>query len=186
MSTLLRVASWNIAGARKIGSLKKFDYSGEDVSYFADSLKSINPDIICLQEVHINDTRSVASEIAKLLGFDYVYQVVVSPSHIDGLFNFGNAILSKHKLNFVENVLYPYPDFDLFFKNGKPAVCHEKMIQIYSLGDLCIANTQMLPLDVFSESYAEGKGKRLSSQIDTLLSEHLSTPLVLCADFNFN
>jgi endonuclease/exonuclease/phosphatase family metal-dependent hydrolase len=167
-------------------SFDRFDYSDEDTIYFADCLKGINPDIVCLQEVHSNAEYSTASDIARQLGFLYVYDIQASPSHIDSSFNLGNAILSKYELSFVGNVQYPYPEFDLFFKDGRPAAVHHKMVQIYMLDDTMIANTQMLPLGVFGENYSVGNGAGLARQIDNVLYEKLSTPIVFCGDFNFN
>lgn len=186
MNTSLRIASWNIAGAHKIQSLERFDYSGEDIAYFVDCLKQINPDIVCVQESHTNEQRSNAADIAKLLGMPYVYNVAVSPSHIDSEFQLGNAILSKVALSHVADVQYPYPSFDLFFSDGRPAAVHHKMIQIYKLGDMVIANTQMMPLGIFGASYASGPGAELASSIQQLLIDNLSAPLLLCGDLNFD
>ena len=54
------IATWNIAGGRPIRTDGLFDYADEDINYFADELRKINPDVICLQETHMNDERSVA------------------------------------------------------------------------------------------------------------------------------
>lgn len=186
MNTFTRIASWNIAGARKMKSFERFDYTGEDIEYFVSCLRGLDPDIVCLQETHTNGVRSIASEIANSLALPHIYEAVVSDSHIDGSFRLGNAILSKYPLVHIADKYYPYPDFDLYFKDGSPAVCHEKMVQIYTLNDLTIANTQMLPLGVFSKSYTEGDGRKLAEEIDETLSQNLSSPLVFCGDFNFN
>ena len=187
MNETIRIASWNIAGARRMQSLKQFDYSGVDIEYFVNCLKEIDADIICLQESHTNDEQSVAQDIAALLGgMPFVYNVAVSPSHIDNAFSLGNAILSKTELTHIRDIQYPYPDFDLFFKDGRPAAVHQKMIQIYKYNNAMIANTQMLPLGIFGKSYASGDGARLAAAIEQLLLDNLTSPLIFCGDMNFD
>lgn len=186
MDKTIRIASWNIAGAHRIRSLKRFDYSDENIEYFADCLKKIDADIICLQESHTNDERSNATDIARLLGIPFVYNSVNSPSHIDEDFNLSNAILSKVGLKHIDNINYPYPTFDLFFSDGRPAAVHHKMIQIYSYQDTMITNTQMLPLPIFGERYDSGPGVGLAQSIQNLLIDRLRSPLIFCGDINFD
>lgn len=186
MEKTIRVASWNIAGAHRIRSLERFDYADEEIEYFADCLKKIDADVICLQEAHTNDERSNASDIARLLGMPFVYNAVNSPSHIDKDFKLGNAILSKVELEHIDSINYPYPAFDLFFSDGRPAVVHHKMIQIYSYKNTMITNTQMLPLTVFGERYDSGPGVELAESIQDLLIDRLRSPLIFCGDINFD
>ncbi len=186
LSKPLRIASWNIAGAHKMQSLERFDYSDEDIDYFADCLRELNPDIICLQESHTNDARSNAADIAGKLGMPFVYNSPNSPSHIDENFQLSNAIVSKVELQHIEDVVYPYPDFDLFFSDGKPAIVHNKMIQMYKYEGTTIANTQMLPLAVFGESYAHGEGAKLAESIQQILLDKLHGRFILCGDINFD
>lgn len=186
MDKKLRIASWNVGGARKIRSLKQFDYAEEDAAYFAEQLAALSPDIVCLQETHTSDQRSLAAEIAGKLGISYVYNRVVSKSHLDNDYRLGNAILSRHELHHVADATYPYPEFANFFPDGRPSQHHDKMVQIFELDGLTIANTQMLPIHIFGEQYDSGKGAELAAQIDETLCAHLHTPLVLCGDINFN
>ena len=121
MSKQLKIASWNIAGAHAIKSLNQFDYQREDINYFAEQLRAIDADIICLQETHLNMDRSVAKEMAALLGYSYVYDIDVSPSHIDENYRLGNAIISRLPLKHKKDVFYPFPEFELRFPNGSLA-----------------------------------------------------------------
>lgn len=50
----MRVATWNIGGGF-IESNQKHEYDIEDVNYFIKELKSINPDIVCFQEIHVSE-----------------------------------------------------------------------------------------------------------------------------------
>ena len=185
MNKQIRIASWNIAGAHKYTSSDHLNYEAEDISYFAEQLKRVDPDIIFLQETHLNSDRSIARDIANLLNYENVYEVDVSPSHIDSNFRLGNAIISKAPLSHIKDAYYPYPDFELRFPNGKLARDrHDKMVQIYKFGDIMICNTQMCPLSLFGYSYVEGLGKEIALQIEDILIDNLTTPLIFAGDFN--
>jgi endonuclease/exonuclease/phosphatase family metal-dependent hydrolase len=186
MSKKLTVASWNIAGGHVMRSLDHFDYEKEDLTYFADALRTADPDIILLQEVHSNADRSVATDLAVLLGYENVYSQAVSPSHIDAEYRLGLAVLSKEPLEQLDFVEYAYPHFPLSFSDGRPAVVHHKGAQLLMAGDVMIANTQMLPLTVFGAHYDEGEGKVLAGRIDQLLEARLRTPVIFGGDFNFD
>lgn len=187
MAQSLRIVSWNIAGGHTVNSLAQFDYHDEDLDYFASQIEPLNPDIVCLQEIHINHERSTANELAAKLGLSYVYDVDVSPSHIDKNYRLGNAIISRHPLKHVTDAYYPFPEFQLRFPNGKLAPDrHDKMVQIYKFKDFLICNTQMLPLDLFGYSYVKGEGNRLAQEIEKILLDNLAKPIIFCGDFNFD
>src|SRR4051812_18003766 len=98
MTEQIKIASWNIAGAHTYTSTEHLNYDAEDITYFAEQLKLVNPDLIFFQETHLNADRSIAKDIAQLLGYEHVYEVDVSPSHVDSNFRLGNAIISKTPL----------------------------------------------------------------------------------------
>lgn len=186
MKDEITIASWNIAGAHKMKSFDMFDYEGEDVAYFASQLGAQNPDIICLQETHSSSERSVAREIARRLGFEYVYEQPMSPSHIDPAYELGMAVLSKEELEPVVTFKVPYPSFPLAFSDGRPAAVHEKGVQVFMRGGVMIANLQLLPLTVFGARYDEGEGRELARQIEQTFLERLRAPLIFAGDFNFD
>jgi exonuclease III len=186
MSSSLRIATWNIAGARKMRSLSEFDYEAEDIQYFADRLTEINPDIICLQESHTSEAGSIAGALASKLNMPYVHNDIVSPSHIDSAYRLGNAVIASVNLDHVKNIIYPYPEFGHTLANGKPSQHHDKILQIFHYGNITIANTQMLPLGIFGRSYNNDEGLMLANDIEAILLANLKTPLVLCGDINFD
>lgn len=186
MPKQLTIATWNIAGARKMASLDMFDYEAENIEYFVDALAKLSPDIVCLQESHTNDTTVIAHDMARQLGMEYAYNTPVSASHIDEKYQLGNAVLSKIPLESLGDVKYPYPAFGHTLVNGRPAQRHDKLVSIFEFRGLMIANTQMLPLGIFGEAYNRGEGVQLAQQIQSGLLEHLRTPLILCGDINFD
>ena len=186
MSKKLTVASWNIAGGRTMRSLDHFDYEKEDLGYFAGILQAADPDVVLLQEVHFGEDRSVARDLAALLGYENVYEQPISPSHIDENYQLGMAVLSKDPLEPLDTLEYTYPHFPLFFSDGRPASVHHKGAQRLMMGDIMIVNTQMLPLPVFGARYDQGEGNVLAGKIDSALVESLKAPLIFGGDFNFD
>jgi len=186
MSKKLTIASWNIAGGRAMRSLDHFDYEEENLGYFAGILKAADPDVILLQEVHFSESRSVARDLADMLGYVNVYEQPMSPSHIDNAFQLGMAVLSKEPLEPLGTIQYAYPHFPLFFSDGRPAIVHHKGAQVFMADGVMIANTQMLPLPVFGAHYDEGEGNVLAGRIESALLQGLKPPVIFGGDFNFD
>ncbi len=180
----LTIATWNIAGARPIRSSDVFDYEGEDVGYFVEKLKTINPDIVCLQETHMNATRSVAKEIAEKLGGYSYYETAMSPSHVDEEYELGNAILAKENALSNKSFIFPYPSFELYLPGNKPAARHDKRFQLNYFNFGLVVNLQMLPLKFLGTPYDSVSGKEFASNMEDVLIDHLEKPLLFCGDFN--
>ncbi|MDB5264864.1 MAG: hypothetical protein JWN64_435 [Parcubacteria group bacterium] len=185
----LKIASWNIAGGHPFGTLKQFDYHAKDILYFIEELRSINADIVCLQEAHTSDDgeNSNAQDIAKALEYPYVFNSVSSVSHIEEGYKLSTSILSR--LPFVDErrIFYPNPSAPLVWRNGNPAkAMHEKNLQIASTEFFSIANNQMLPIHLFSLSYDDGGvGSELARGINKVMTENVVNPVLWCGDFNF-
>ena len=64
-SAELKVLSWNLWW--------KFENYIERQELIFQELKSLKPDILCLQEVWEEEDESQANMISELLGYDYVY-----------------------------------------------------------------------------------------------------------------
>lgn len=180
----LKVISWNIAGGRKVLSNKRFDYGSEDVSYFVKSIKPLNPDIICFQEIHFKKNSKATSDlVAEMLDGYSVCNYKLSPSHIDNNYFLGMSILSKMDVLGTSNIVYPYPEFSLYFKDGRKAQKHNKGLQIIKNDDFIIGNTQLLPIGIFGHTYTSKDGLFLIEKIITEQLNHLKRPVILCGDF---
>ncbi|MGE5541093.1 MAG: endonuclease/exonuclease/phosphatase family protein [Bacillota bacterium] len=186
----LKVATWNIGGAKPIRSIESFafrdeDYLAEDTDYFASKIRGLDPDIICLQETHVNTERSVAQEIAQAAGGYACIEVGLSESHIDPAYELGNAVLVKQKPATEEFYTLPYPDFPLSLPDGGIPHEHKKGIQVleYSFGN--IANTHLQPLRFLGTPYESENGQRYAHEVEREFETHFSAPLILCGDFNY-
>lgn len=181
----MRLISWNIAGARRVKSHQHFDYGDEDLIYFSEQAKILHPDVICLQETHTNSQRSVAEDLAKSLKMDHVFDSPASPSHVDKLSRLGTAIISKTPFLNKEVFQYPYPDFELYFPDGRKAIIHHKNLQVVKFKDFYLANTQMLPIQIFGYQYGEGEAVEYTKKVESTFFT-LKRPLIFAGDFNFD
>lgn len=184
MQNKLKVLTWNIGGAHTINSSAVFDYDKENLSYFVQAIKAVNPDVICIQESHTNDSDVLASRLAKELGFEYVFDSPRSPSHIDENYQLSNAIISRYPIENTKNILLPDPPFELYFEDGKKARLFHTYLQTADIQGVKIANTHLRPLHIFGYSYSEGEGNQFANNIEAVLCSNLNTPLVFAGDFN--
>lgn len=180
----MKVATWNIAGGRKINSKDHFDYQKSDLTYFIDRLRDIDADVVCLQEVEFDANNSGANIIATALEMPYIFETKMHVSHIDPSKHISIAILSKNKPDKTFAVQQPYPDFPLFLPNGDPAKVHLKYLQYIELNGVQIANTHTQPLEFLGTPYQSLQGKKYADTLSELFIESLNTPLVFAGDFN--
>ncbi len=184
----LKIISWNIAGGYPTASLKHFDYEPENIGYFAEQIKHISPDIVCLQESHtsLDGKRSIAHELGIMLNMPFILNSPASPSHINSAYQLGTAIISKNEFINSKVHWYPDPQMELFFTDGRKAITHRKNLQTIKIGDYYIANHQLLPISLFGYKYNDGSnGSKFAKQID-LTMKIIATPIIWCGDFNFN
>jgi len=177
----MKIISWNIAAGRTLASKDHWDYKSENLDYFVRNIQKLNPDIICLQEVHINEKRSIAKEIAEKLNIPHIHKVSSHPSHIDSKYNLGLAVLSKYEITNPEIIKLPYPKFKLVFSDGKQAKHFDKYIQIIEINGLKLVNVQFQPLGLWKYRYDEGKGLKYSREINEVLDK-IEKIDVFCGD----
>lgn len=116
----------------------------------------------------------------------HVYNVANSPSHVDPQYQLSLAILSRQPFQSQQIHYYPDPTFKLLWHDGKEADLHHKALQHVTINGLTIANTQMLPIRIWGYDYTHGEGAQLAEQINHILQQNLTNPLIFCGDFNFN
>ncbi len=133
----LKVVTYNIANAR--GNTDDFFYDPKEevvkynLDWIVETLRSENPDVICLNEVDFNSIRTYnideADYIAKALGYKYVLKETIFG--VPPILQIGNAVISKYplKINFhrqfgysftghIEHVFKSFVDFDVLLDNS--------------------------------------------------------------------
>jgi endonuclease/exonuclease/phosphatase family metal-dependent hydrolase len=185
MNKSLKIATWNIGGAHTINSADMFDYDQEDLSYFAEILKPLDLDVICLQESHTKDGSIVSKRLAERLGLPFVFDSPRSPSHIDESYQLANAIISRYPIGNTRHIQLPNPVFELYFQDGKKAKLFQTYVQTARIEGITFANTHLQPLHLFGYSWSEDQGQKLAFDTETVFLESLGTPpLVFAGDFN--
>lgn len=169
-------------------SMEKFDYTGaEDLEYFVGQLRALNLDVVCLQESHVNEVDSLARRLGAILSMPFVAETPGCPSHIDTNYRLTIAIISKLPFMSQSAHLLPYPTFELkFAHSNKVASAYDRYLQVVTFQDFEIANIHTEPLRAFGLTYESGVGSQLSTNVDDLLVDKLSHPLVFAADFNIS
>ncbi len=184
----IRIATWNIAAARRMLSLDRFDYSEQaELDYFAGQLHKLNPNVICLQESEAKPGDSLSEHLAGMLNMPYCAETRGCPSHIDHDYQLTTAIISKQPFSNPQPILLPHPTFELRFKhNGRVVPPYDRYAQTVSFGGFTIANVHTEPLGAFGLEYEAGEGHSLAQAIDSLLTKELGGPLIFAADFNMH
>lgn len=185
----LIIVTWNIAGGHTIhDEEQQFAYNPEDIEYFIRELKDLSPDVICLQETHINSKRSIANEIANEIGDLFCFEQNNSPSHIDPEYRLGNAVLSKYPFKKKDNFTLPHPTFPLTL-NGKdvssPAMRHDKGFQVVEFDFSTLVNIQMLPLAFLGTPYDADNGKSFAKEMEDDMNLECGSAGIICGDFNY-
>lgn len=181
---MVRIITWNIGGAHTVRSGDLFDYGKEELSYFADRIRALDPDIVCIQESHTNEADVLAKRLADSLGLAHVFNEPRSPSHIDERYQLSNTILSKFPMENRRHIRLPDPSFELYFRNGQKARLFHTYVQIASISGVTIANTHFQPLHLFGYEYGKEPGGVFAREVERALLDVLETPLIFCGDFN--
>ena len=99
IDTTVRVASWNLWW--------RFGNWEERLPVVVERLRTVDPDIICLQEVWHDGTTSSAQVIAEALGYEWRY---AGHDKFDPEVRFGNAILSRWPITATDELPLPPGD----------------------------------------------------------------------------
>jgi endonuclease/exonuclease/phosphatase family metal-dependent hydrolase len=186
----MRIVTWNINGGFGLISMNPRAYTDrENLSYFVKQLKALNADIICLQEIHTNANRSQTQLIAEALGYPHTFETIASDSHIDPAYKLANAVISKQPFKDAKAVCLPRPEFLQglpLLPNGQRAEIHDKYMQVVKFENFTLANIHTLPLHVLGASYDSDDGRIFAKEVEKVMLEHLSAPLIFCGDFNYS
>ncbi len=149
----MKIISWNVNGIRAV--IK---------NGFADSLQKMKPDIICLQEVKIDDERR-AAQVFEFAGYEDYWHSAKRPGYS------GTAILTKHKpLKMINGI-----DLTHFDDEGRTMTAEfEKFYLINNYFPNAQAELKRL-------KYKEDFNRDLLAYAKKLEKKK---PVIICGDFN--
>ncbi len=197
---MLRVITWNINGGENINpkylndNLNNYlDHLDESNSYIANLLVKLDPDFVCLQEVHsIPDFYSQSEVIASQTKLTYCYEMAFDASHHYKQANLklGNAILSKHPVNIFKNQILPNPNFSSLQTDGQLWQSHRKGLisiksNINNEHDINIISLHLLPLHRFNIHPNSPAVIPVWNALSKVLAKYKKTSII-CGDFNIN
>lgn len=182
----MRIATWNIGGGF-ILSEQKHEFDTEDLSYFIDELKKIQPDIVCLQEVHVSENNNQPKIIAKALGFEFYQIESIADSHLKSGEKLSIAIISKYPIISSKFNKLPNPNLE-FIWNGEKTLSHDKgfleAIIDYKGSNIKVLSGHMVPFRKFEKDFLANEFKNIRDEIERIIC-HEKMPMVIGADMNF-
>lgn len=191
----LRVLTWNIAGARRSRSSEAFDYV-DDLPSFVQVLSQIGAKVAFLQESEVGPDGSNARELADMHGYQYVYETVMCPSHMDTTKAISLAVLSNLPIEAAVDLLLPPTGLELTL-GGRVLEQDEQFdryAQAVRIAGIWFVNLHPTPLGFFGRSYEEHEdteGAAHARDIEQLLrslADDLRSladgPVVFLGDFN--
>ncbi|MFA6197690.1 MAG: endonuclease/exonuclease/phosphatase family protein [Patescibacteria group bacterium] len=183
----MRVATWNIGGGF-IESNQKHEYDIEDINYFIQELKSINPDIACFQEIHVSEKNDQPKIIADSLGFQYITTHSIAGSHLKDNDKLSISIISRFPVISSKFNLLPNPNLQFEWR-GKTAFSHDKgfmeAVLDFKGTNIRVLSGHMVPFRKFGKNFLDGEFKEIRNQIEIIIL-HEKMPKIICADMNFN
>jgi len=179
----IKIVSWNIAGGRKIASLKQFDYNEQNLNYFIKELKVTNSNIVCLQESESSKNYSQPELLANELKMENIFSVPSHPSHINSNL-MGNAIISSSR--FLEKTKYKLPQLDWQPKwpDGRPVRKFDRYVLSAQVDNFVVTTVQLEPLGLWGSNYYQGQGVDYAKNVDKVLFSLSNKPMILCGDFS--
>ena len=190
----ITTVQWNIGGGKILNSgsdpTTMSSYSDDGLEYIVDYLKTIQPDIITLQEIHINNELNQAEYIAGQLGMTYWISDVLSESHIEEGQKLSQAIISKYPITNKEFQLYVNPNKQAPSDDGSTTwYSHDKGLTRcnISLGEVMLSTTttHLTPFRLFSIDPQSEEGRYILQDVENKLINHSSRQLIQ-GDFNLD
>ncbi|MEU1549058.1 M3 family metallopeptidase [Nocardia sp. NPDC005745] len=191
----LRLLTWNIAGARRSRSAEAFDYV-DDLPSFVRVLSEIGANVAFLQESEVGPDGSNARQLAEMHGYQYVYETVMCPSHMDTTKAISLAVLSDRPIESAVDVLLPATGVELTLGGRalEPDEQFDRYAQAVRIAGTWFVNLHPTPLGFFGRSYEEHQDvegaahARAIEQLLHSLADGLRSladgPIVLLGDFN--
>jgi len=191
----MKIVSWNIAGGHILTDKVKnaIGYDEENLDYFIQQLKKINPDIICLQETHISKDKKInqTKTIAKAFSYQYFSTQIYKgkESHIKSGHFLHLGTISKYPITSNKSFYPPNPKLTIKRPNGKTWITLDMGVlvsRINFLGkQINIANTHLVPLHYYEKSWKNTEFQPIKDFVARLLLDLNKKPTIAIGDFNY-
>lgn len=183
----MKIATWNIGGGY-ISQNQNLVFETEDISYFADELKNIQPDVVCLQEAHISESTNQPQTIADALDFKYVLVHPISDSHLKDGERLSVAIISKYSI--ISSIFYLLPNPNLqFIWKSQIVNSHDKgfleSIIDYNGDIVRVLSGHMAPFRKLKRNILDKEFKNIREEVEKIILIK-QMPQIICADMNYN
>ena len=190
----ITTVQWNIGGGKVLKSdsdpTVMSSYSEDGLDYIVDYLRTIQADIIALQEIHINDTLNQAEYIADRLGMQYWISDILADSHIEDGQKLSQAVISKYPITDREFRLYVNPNKQAPSDDGSTIwYSHDKGLTRCNidLGGIILSTTttHLTPFRLFSIDPQSEEGHHILQDVENKLGNS-STHQLIQGDFNLD
>lgn len=189
----LTTIQWNIGGGKIMqpdqDPTSILSYTVDGLEYIIEFIRSKNPDIITLQEVHKNDTFDQVEHIADRLGMPYHISDFFADSHVEQGQKLGQAIISKYPISNKESDLYFNLNKHMPNPSGGVWHMHDKGYTrcVVTIGDieLHVTTTHLTPLKKFGIAYDSEEGRKVLDDVESKLGITAKHQLIQ-GDFNLD
>lgn len=190
---MLTAVQWNIGGALirdpDSNPIEPSSYTLENLDYIVGTLKSVNADVITLQETHCTPEESQAEAIAERLGFNYWINDGYDESHLNPTYKLSQSIISRHKID--------EPAFDIFYNpkfttiwDGQEVVSHAKGLTSCKMTTadktVAILTLHAMPFRVFNVDPLSEETKEVREDMQRKILAKQAGTYILQGDFNYD
>lgn len=183
----MKTVQWNIGGG--YSHTPQGEVPGLDE--IIDTLRSLKPDIITLQEIHIGPNYNQAEIIAAALGNAHYVSDVLSPSYIgkDKDMSLGQAIISRFPITNHVFKSFTNPRLEKTWPNGHTEQSHDKGVTSCTLDlkhtELTVKSLHLIPLHRYEITLDSVKGQSVLDDFQAAVATPESRTLIQ-GDFNID
>lgn len=165
-------------------------FSKVSLENYLDYYRSKALDILCLSEVHLEDTYSseMVARLARELGLPHHAALALSQSHLDTSKQLGMAVISRYPIIDHAEFTIPSPGLEVDRPNGDHWKMFDKGAQRVTLDidgrAVAVVNFSYFPFHHFNRRVVEPEFKPLREQLLQILVHDQNTPTIITGDFN--
>lgn len=190
----ITTVQWNIGGGKITapgqGPAHAPSYTEDGLGHIVKFLKSVNADLITLQEVHKDDKLNQAEYFAEQLGMEYCISDFYDDSHIEEGQKLGQAIIARSPISDREFQFYTNPNKETTSDDGLSIWrSHDKGRTRCSIDlggiTLQVTTTHLVPFRKFNIELSSEEGRSLLQDIESKLISSANHQLIQ-GDFNLD